>query len=150
VKNPATGKGYKFASASYSQVTPQAAFKKSLDKAIANIKGALDGQRTYQFYVRGKASAGRYNGKLAKGYDYSTIKVLERPKGSKSYQGDLVERKYGPKITNDDLPNLRAAYLQEYITKNYQVGEPIILDGKVSKSKEASKQAVSVMLFVED
>ena len=150
LKNPADGKGYKFASASYSQVTPEAAFKATLDKVMANIKGALDGRRDYQLYVRGKASAGRYNGKLAPGYEYTDMKVLEQPAGSSNYQDALVDRKYGPKITNDDLPNLRAAYLQEYIAKNYEVKKPVILDGKVSKSKKASKQAVSVMLFVED
>jgi uncharacterized protein YdcH (DUF465 family) len=150
LKNPASGKNYRFASGSYYQVQPQAAFKKSLDEAMANIKDALDGRRNYELFVRGKASGGRFNGKLDPNHDYSRIMVLPKPEGAKSYDNIPVERTYGPKITNDDLPNLRAAFLQDYIAKNYNMKKPTIVDGKVSKSKDASKQAVSVMLFVED
>ena len=149
LKNPATGKAYKFASASYSSVKNQDQFKKSLDRAIANIKGAFDGKRGYQLYVRGKASAGRYSGKMADGYEYTSVNVLPRD-ADKTYRTELVERTYGKTIDNDDLPNMRGAYLQEYIGKNYDVAKPIILDGHVSKSKDAKKQALSVILFVED
>ena len=148
LKNPATGKGYRFASARYSAITNDAQFKQSLDRAISDIKGALDGKRNYQIYVQGKASAGRYRGKMEKGFDYSSMDVMENNDGT--YGPGMVTRKYGPTISNDDLPNLRGAYLQDYVAKNYSVAKPIILDGKVSKSKDPSKQAVALILFVED
>ncbi len=148
LKNPATGKGYKFASASYSKIDNEGACKQSLDRAISDIRGALDGQRTYQIYVQGKASAGRYSGKMADGFDYSTIEVMENKGGI--YGPELVQRHYGPTISNDDLPNLRGAFLQEFLAKNYKISKPLILDGKVSKSKDPSEQAVAVILFVED
>ncbi len=148
LKNPASGKGYKFASASYSKIDNQGQFKQSLDRVISDIRGALDGKRNYQIYVRGKASAGRYHGKLAKGFEYTDIKVLEDKGGI--YGPEFVDRHYGPDISNDDLPNLRGAYLQDYVSRNYKVAKPIILDGKVSKSKDPSKQAVALILYVED
>ncbi len=148
LRNPADGKAFKFASASYSEIVNDAAFKQSLDRVISDIRGTFDDKRKYQIYVQGKASAGRYNGKMADGFDYSNLKALKNLGGS--YGPDLLEKTYGPAITNDDLPNLRGAYHQEYVGKNYNINKPIIIDGKVSKSKKANKQAVALILFVED
>ena len=148
LRNPANGKAYKFASASYSKIADEQQFKQSLDRVISDIRGAFDGKRHYQIYVQGKASAGRYNGKLADGFDYSNMTVMETKGGS--YGPSMIGRQYGPKISNDDLPNLRGAFLQEYVGKNYKVTMPVILDGKVSKSKKAAKQAVALILYVED
>jgi predicted nucleic acid-binding Zn-ribbon protein len=149
LKNPADGKGYKFASASYSRVEKEGQFKQSLDRVISDIRGAFEGRRDFQLYVRGKASAGRYSGKLTPGYEYTNIKLLERVRGG-GYGKKTVTRQYGPTISNDDLPNLRGAYLQEFVGKNYKVAKPIILDGKVSKSMNANNQAVALILFVKD
>ena len=148
LRNPADGKAYKFASASYSKIANDQQFKQSLDRVISDIRGAFDGKRHYQIYVQGKASAGRYNGKMADGFDYSNMTVMENKGGS--YGPSTIGRQYGPKIGNDDLPNLRGAFLQEYVGKNYKVTMPVILDGKVSKSKKANKQAVALILYVED
>ncbi|MCP4937349.1 MAG: hypothetical protein GY927_24850 [bacterium] len=148
LRNPADGKAYKFASASYSKIVNDGAFKQSLDRVISDIRGVFDGKRNYQIYVQGKASAGRYNGKMAGGFDYSNVTVLENSGGT--YGPAAVGRRHGPAITNDDLPNLRGAFLQEYIGKNYKVTLPVILDGIVSQSQKAIKQAVSIILFVED
>ena len=148
LRNPADGKAYKFASASYSEIVNDNAFKQSLDRVISDIRGAFDGKRNYQIYVQGKASAGRYNGRMVQGFDYANLKALKNLGGS--YGPDMLEKTYGPAITNDDLPNLRGAYLQEYVAKNYKVNKPIIIDGKVSQSKKANKQAVALILFVED
>ncbi len=148
IKNPATGKGYNFASASYSRVEPEESFKASLDKVISDIKNSLDGRRNYQLFVRGKASAGRYLGKPTPGYEYNDIKVLEEFRGR--YDNEVEEYIYGPMIKNEDLPNLRGAYLQELIAKNYKVATPIILDGKVSSSRDPAEQAVALILYVEE
>ena len=148
IKNAANGRGYKFASASYSKVEPEAQFMQSLTKAIGDIKRSLDGRRDFQIYVRGNASAGKYIGSVAPGYEYNDIMVLEQFRGR--YDEELEEYVYGPRVTNKDLPNLRGAYLQELISKNYKVKKPIILNGKVSQSKDSSKQAVAIILYVED
>lgn len=147
LRNPANGKGYQFESASYSKLTKERQFKQSLDRAISDIRGALEGKLNFQVYVEGKASARRYKGKLVKGFKYTDVKVMENNGGS--FGPALIARHYGPKITNADLPNLRGAFLQAFLAKNYKINKPIILEGKVSKSKDVSKQAVAIMLFVE-
>lgn len=147
LRNPTNGKDYQFESASYSKLTKERQFKQSLDRAISDIRGALEGKRNFQVYVEGKASARRYKGKLVNGFKYSDVKVMENKGGS--FGPALVARHYGPKITNADLPNLRGAFLQAFLVKNYKINKPIILEGKVSKSKDVSEQAVAIMLFVE-
>ena len=132
------GKAYKFASASYSEIVNDQQFRQSLDRAISDIRGALDGKRNYQIYVQGKASGGRYNGQLVEGYKYTSMQVMGKKDGN--FGPELIERTYGPAISNDDLPNLRGAYLQEYVGKNYKVAKPIILDGQ-SQQIQRGKQA---------
>ncbi len=139
LRNPADGKPYRFASGSYSKITNDTQFKQSLDRVISDIRGAFDDKRAYQIYVQGKASAGVYSGEMADGFDYSNVDVLKNLDGS--YGPDLLGRTYGPvKITNDDLPDLRGAFLQEFIAKNYKVTKPVILEGRVSKSKRPSNR----------
>ena len=87
--------------------------------------------------MQGKASAGRYNGKMVEGFDYANLKAMENKTWVVLWSRRAWSPSYGPAITNDDLPNLRGAYLQEYVGKNYKVTMPVILDGKVSKSKKS-------------
>ncbi len=149
LRDPTNGKAYHFASASYSRINDDRSFKQSLDRVISDIRGAFDGKRDYQIYVQGKASASTYSGRLAPDFKYTTIKLLERDADG-NYGPQLVERHYGPIISNKDLPNLRAAFLQDYVSKYYKVARPIILDGKVAKSTDISNQAVALTLFVAD
>ena len=144
------GKGFKFASGRYSRVVPEAPFKQALDNVISDIQSGLDGRRAYQLYARGNASAGRYTGKQEKGYEFDSLMVLKKNSATKKYAEPLEEYPVGKVIHNNDLPNLRGAYLQDLIGQNYSIDKPVLLNGKVSKSKNAAKQAVSLILFVED
>ena len=148
LKSPG-GKGYRFASGKYNKITPSAPFKASLDRVIEDIRNALDGRRTYQIYVRGKASAGRFKGRMDKTNAYHDVELLERGENGK-YTDQPKIRHYGNKLTNDDLPNLRGAYLADYLAKHYDGINPVILDGKVSRSKNTAKQSVDIILYVEE
>jgi len=148
LKSP-DGQGYKFASGKYNKITPSAPFKASLDRVIEDIKTSLDGRRTYQIYTRGKASAGYFHGRMDTANAYNDIELLRRGANGK-YDDLRVNRHYENKLTNEDLPNLRGAYLQDYIARNYPETNPVILEGKVSKSKDPSKQTVDIILYVEE
>ncbi len=147
--NSPDGKGYKFALGKYNEITPSAPFKASLDQVFADIKNSLDGRRTYQIYTRGKASAGYFRGKMDAANAYDKVEVLQRGANGK-YEDQSVTRQYQNKLNNKDLPNLRGAYLQDYIAQNYKGTNPVILEGKVSKSKDESKQSFDIILYVEE
>ena len=148
LKQP-NGMAYKFASGSYSKIIPEAPFKQSLDNAIRDILSGLDGRRHYQLYARGNASGGKFTGRLEAGYKYHHIKVLEKGLRNK-YDDEPDNRYFVDTIHNKDLPNLRGAYLQDIIGKNYYITKPVILDGEVSGSMDEAEQAVVLILYVED
>jgi predicted nucleic acid-binding Zn-ribbon protein len=142
------GRDYKFATGSYFNVVPAAPFRQTVSAAIADIEKSLAGRR-YQLYALGSASAGSFTGRREKGYQYKRVRVLTKgPDGS--YGSSLETRQFSDPIHNEDLPNLRGAFMQEYIGRYYKIGRPIVLDGAVSTSKDEAEQSVALILHVED
>ena len=61
---------------------------------------------------------------------------------------DVKMRSLPNKYDNDDLPYLRAAFLQKIVSDTLPFAKPIVLQSKVSDSKSRSAQFAEILLFV--
>ena len=52
-------------------------------------------------------------------------------------------------VRNQDLPDLRAAFMQKLVADNYPLKTPIILEGAVSPKTDDRDRNVELILFVD-
>lgn len=126
------------------------AFRSALNKFLADIVTKLQGNVSYDLLVRGSAdiTAFRNTRQLEPSFPYQRIKYMTAIPGGDRYSTVLGEQLIGQNIRNEDLPNLRAAFLQDLIGKNYPVQPPIVLEGAVTKKADNNDRNAEIFLFV--
>lgn len=126
-------------------------FRQSLTRFVREILATIEGGAEYEIYVRGSGSATamRSQPTLLETANYTTVQFLPRI-DEQTYAGDDVRAREIPNAySNDDLPYLRAAFLQDTVRKFYPLKQPAVLQSDVSESREASEQFAELILFVD-
>lgn len=125
-------------------------FRASLAAFTRDVLAPLQSGIEYQMYVRGSASSRpmRRTKRQSKKLRLDAVKYLPAI-GEDYYDANAVESRSLPnKYGNDDLPYLRAAFLQKIVGETLPFATPVVLESKVSDSKSRSKQFAEILLFV--
>lgn len=148
LKDAANGIRYYFEGGKYSLARGNAEFRSSLNAFIADVLKKIDGKVRYDLFVRGSADAKPYQGRMERGLEYPSIALL-RHAGNDRYASQPSELQLASTIKNEDLPNLRAAFMRDVVAENYPVKRPMVLEGAVSAKPNDRDRNVELILFVD-
>ncbi len=148
LKNAKSGIRYYFESGKYTIDRSIPEFRESLNAFIKDVLTKLDGNVNYQLLVRGRADAAPWQGKFDPAHVYQQIKYM-RSAGDDRYLSDMGEDHLTGALRNENLPNLRAAFLAELIADNFSVKPPMILEGGVSPKTGDKDRNAEMFLYVD-
>jgi hypothetical protein len=148
LKNAASGVRFYFGGGRYTLSAGNAEFRSSLNTFIADILSKFEGKVRYGMFVRGSADGKPYSGAAEPGYAFSNIRYLKSLGGDK-YGAESANRIVTAQVRNDDLPSLRAAFMQKVITDAYPVKPPTILEGTVTSKTDDKDRNAELILFVD-
>ena len=147
LKNADNAVKFTFPNGQYTLPKSNRALSKTLRSFSRDILNRLHGQVDYQLFVRGSATRSNFTGKQANDHRYSQISYLPSLSDNR-YESSPNTQFFTQEINNNDLPNLRAAFLQELVAQSYPVKKPIILEGEVTDKLNPSDRSVSLILYV--
>jgi hypothetical protein len=148
LKNATSGIRYFFAGGKYTLGLGNAEFRTSLNTFIGDILGKFEGKVRYDVFVRGNADGKPYQGAFEPGFEFHTIKYV-RSLGNDKFGLDTSERSIGQSVQNEDLPDLRAAFMQKVITEAYPLKPPTILQGTVTGKTDDRDRNAELILYVD-
>ena len=148
LKNATSGVRYFFPGGKYTLSAGDKEFRSSLNTFVADILSKFDGKVRYDLYVRGNADVKPYEGRLEPGFEFRQIKYV-RSLGGDKYGVDMAQHDVGDTISNKDLPDLRAAFMQKLIADAYPVKKPIILEGSVTAKTDDRDRNAELIMFVD-
>jgi hypothetical protein len=147
VKDAEQGARYFFQGGKYTISTRQEQFRSSLNTFVKDVLEKMQGRVEYQLMVRGSADSKPWRGAFEQGHEYKNLRYLKAIGGDK-YVNETSDVILGAPLTNGDLPNLRAAFLQKVVGSVYPVKEPVILQGVVSEKVSDNDRNAELILFV--
>lgn len=148
LKNAASGVRYYFSGGKYVLSASNQDFRASLNTFIGDILAKFEGKVRYELYVRGSADGKPYAGQAEPGYEFRSIKYIRNLGGDK-YGLDMGERIITAQVRNEDLPDLRAAFMQKIISDAYPVKSPKILEGTVTSKTNDKDRSAELIMFVD-
>lgn len=148
LKEAANGIRYYFEGGKYSLARGSAEFRSSLNTFIGDVLKKMEGKVRYDLFVRGSADSKPYQGRMEQGLSYQKIALL-RHAGDNRYDSQPSELQLSSTVQNEDLPNLRAAFMRDVVAENYPVKRPVILEGSVSPQSSDKDRNVELILFVD-
>ena len=148
LKNATSGIRYFFGGGKYTLGLGNPEFRTSLNTFIGDILAKFEGKVRYDLFVRGNADAKPYQGPFEPGYEFRTIKYV-RSLGNDKYGVDTSERSLGSSVRNEDLPDMRAAFMQKVITEAYPLKAPTILQGSVTSKTDDGDRNAELILYVD-
>ena len=125
-------------------------FRASLAAFTRDVLAPLQSGVEYELYVRGSASARpmRRSKRQSKKMRFESVEFLPRV-GEELYDANAKKSRDVPKrYGNEDLPYLRAAFLQKIVGETIQFAKPKMLQSVVSESKARAEQYAEILLFV--
>jgi len=152
LRSAADQKAWEFKLGEYTLDTFDRDFSRSVATFVRDIIRPLEGRASYRLYVRGSADIDRDNdfrGKSVDGYHYDSVKFFPAI-GSDQYRNMAQFRSIPRSFTNNDLPFLRAAFMQEKLSLQvYGLKMPDILEGVVVPEEDEARRNATVFLFIE-
>ena len=148
LKNATSGIRYFFAGGKYTLGLGNPEFRTSLNTFIGDILSKFEGKVRYDLFVRGNADEKPYQGPFEAGYEFKTIKYV-RSLGNDKYGVDTSERSVGGYVRNEDLPDMRAAFMQRVIAEAYPLKAPTILQGTVTSKTDDKDRNAELLLYVD-
>lgn len=148
LKNATSGVRYFFPGGKYTLSAGDKEFRASLNTFVADILSKFDGKVRYDLYVRGNADVKPYAGRLEPGFEFRQIRYV-RSLGGDKYGVDMGQRDVADAVRNEDLPDLRAAFMQKLIADAYPVKKPIILEGSVTGKSDDRDRNAELIMFVD-
>ena len=148
MKNAASGIRYFFDGGKYTLARGNQEFRSSLNAFVGDILSKFEGNVRYDLYVRGSADQKPYAGRFEPGNEFHNIRYVRNLGGDK-YGLETSERRIVDTVRNQDLPDLRAAFMQKLVADNYPLKTPIILEGAVSPKTDDRDRNVELILFVD-
>ena len=145
----ANGVRFQFEPGKYVISARQKRFRKALNELAQKILQQVDGKVEYRILVRGSADASpTFRGRFEPDHEYTNIRYM-RNLGRERYVNEFGTMQIdGPTFKNSDLPNLRAAFLQDTVVKVYPLNKPVILEGSVTSRVDQSDRNVELMLYI--
>ena len=148
MKDARSGIRFQFEGGRYTLNRSNAEFRTALSTFVGDIVQKLHGNVRYDLYVRGSADRVPYRGRLEPGFEFDRIRYMKALSPGK-YATEFVERRIDPEVRNDDLPHLRAAFLQSVVSDVYPTKPPLILEGNVTTEANSRDRNVELLLFVD-
>ena len=148
MKDAKSGIRFQFEGGKYTLSRSNAEFRSALSAFVGDIMQKLHGNVRYDLYVRGSADRVPYHGRLEPGFEFARVRYMKAAGAGKDL-GEFVERRINAEINNDDLPHLRAAFLQTVVSDVYPTKPPLILEGSVSPEANIRDRNVELLLFVD-
>ena len=148
MKDAKSGIRFQFEGGKYTLSRSSAEFRTALSSFVGDIMQKLHGNVRYDLYVRGSADRVPYRGRLEPGFEFARVRYMKAVSSGK-YAGEFAERRINADISNEDLPQLRAAFLQTLVSDVYPTKPPVILEGSVSPDANVRDRNVELLLFVD-
>ena len=98
--------------------------------------------------MRGSADQKAYQGRFEAGNEFRSIKFVKSLGGDK-YGVETGERTVDGVVRNQDLPDLRAAFMQKIVAETYPLKAPTILEGSVTPKVNDRDRNVELILYVD-
>ncbi|MEO1281778.1 MAG: hypothetical protein AAFV69_08595 [Pseudomonadota bacterium] len=147
LKNADTGVKFGFEAGRYTLDRSQREFRASLNAFMRDVLTKLDGKARYRLLVRGSADVSRFNGRQDTENTFNRVTYM-REVGDGRYTNETKTRQLTTRITNDDLPFLRAKFLKELINDVYPQKRPDVLEGVVTDKVSQLDRNAEILLFV--
>lgn len=148
MKNAMSGIRYYFEGGKYTLPRGSQEFRTSLNAFVSDILSKFEGQVRYDLYVRGSADAKPYTGQFEAGHEIRSIKLV-KSLGNDRYGRDMLERVIEGPVRNQDLPDLRAAFMQRIVAETYPLKPPTVLEGAVTPNANDRDRNVELFLYVD-
>lgn len=148
LKDAESGVKFGFDAGQYTLDRSDRKFRKALSSFMRDVVDKLDGNATYRLMVRGSADRAAYRGRQKSNYRYTEIAYLPKINDGR-YVNDQKRLRVDQRITNSDLPFLRARYLKDLVHDVYPTKEPVILEGNVTSKIDRKDRNAELMLFVD-
>lgn len=148
MKDAKSGIRFQFEGGKYTLNRTSAEFRTALNSFVGDIVKKLHGNVGYDLYVRGSADRVAYRGRQEPGFEYRRIRYMRAVSPGK-YVNEFSEHTVDADIHNEDLPHLRAAFLQDLVSDVYPTKPPTILQGGVTSEANSRDRNVEMLLFVD-
>jgi hypothetical protein len=102
-----------------------------------------------ELYIKGSANNLPYIGKQYPGYTYRKIGYFIKTQNTEQFSSIFGEDILSEDISNENLPNLRAKFIQEKLSKIFLHNTPIILQGSITSGTSNLDRNVTLLMFVE-
>ena len=125
-------------------------FQESIAAFTRDVLAPLQGGLEYQLYVRGSASSRpmRRERKQDKDFPFEKVEFLKAA-GEELYDANQpASVSFNESYGNDELPYLRAAFLQKVVGDTIPFATPQRLESTVSDSRSRKEQFAELLLFV--
>ena len=148
LKNADAGEKFFFPAGKYTLGRSNPAFARALSGFVNGVLDKLEGNTRYSIFVRGSADNVPFRGRMERDNKFEEVRYL-REVSSDTFGPATGRHTFTRTIRNNDLPNLRAAFLQRVVSTAYPVKPPVVLEGEVTGKRDAEDRNVSLVLFVD-
>lgn len=152
LRSAANQRAWEFELGKYTLDTFDRDFSRSVTTFVRDIIKPLEGKATYRLFVRGSADrdlGNDFRGQPVDGYNYSSVQYFPAV-GRDQYRSAERTHPIPRQFTNDDLPFLRAAFMQEKLSLQvYGLKSPDILEGEVVLKEDQASRNATVFLFID-
>ena len=124
-------------------------FQKAVPAFKNEIFDELNKGKKVELYIKGSANKLPYNGRQYPEYNYSKIRYFIKAQNTEQFLTIFGQDILTENISNESLPNLRAKFIQEKLSKVFMHNTPIILQGSVTSGTSDSDRNVTLLMFVE-
>ena len=126
-------------------------FRRAVTSFVREVLAVIEGGTDYDIFVRGSSSATPMSVErtLVPKREYVQIGYLPKIADGR-YAGSPVQVHAVPRsYKNENLPFLRAAFLQDVVKTFYPLKEPVVLQSDVAESRDTAGQYAELILFVD-
>jgi hypothetical protein len=128
-------------------------FDSKFQKAVLAFKNEvfdeLNKGKKAELYIKGSANIIPYYGRQSPGYSYNKIRYFVKIQNTEQFSAIFGQDILTKNISNNDLPNLRAKFVQEKLSEVFMYNTPIILQGSVTTRASDSDRNVTLLMFIE-
>jgi hypothetical protein len=151
LKDATKSERFQFAGGRYVIDDFKTRFNQSLSQFVRGALAVVAAGADYELYVRGGSSSTPFSVKreLVPGHLYRKITFLPKNGEGTFANAPTPARSVPNEYKNDDLPFLRAAFLQDIVSGFFPLKQPAILESSVSTSSNAGEQYAEILLFVD-
>ncbi|MGO9543670.1 MAG: hypothetical protein ACLPPF_02610 [Rhodomicrobium sp.] len=148
LKDAGTGAPITFPPASFVITEKADALHSAMEELREAVLKRIPERWQYKIFVRGQADGGSFKEPIADDA-YRNLEYLPpRDASGSNYQAQFVRKHFDGQYENEDLPNLRAAFMAQTLLKTIKGEAPVLLGNNPQPGSNTANRRAEIILLV--